>query len=65
LNVNIDLEYFKMIDPYGISMFQVGSISSMLGNTVGTDDVRRMLIDNFARLFGYQIENVKDIKSWL
>jgi len=54
-----------MIDPYGISMFQVGSISSMLGNTVGTDDVRRMLIDNFARLFGYQIENVKDIKSWL
>jgi len=24
-----------------------------------------MLIDNFARLFGYQIENVKDIKSLL
>jgi len=65
LNVNIDLEYFKLIDLYGTSMFQVGSISSMLGNNIGTDDVRRMLIDNFARLFGYQIENVKDIKSLL
>ncbi len=65
LNVDVDLEYYKLIDPDGIARFAFGSISSMLGKNVKTEDVRKMLIDNFARIFGYQIENVKDIESLL
>jgi len=65
LNVDVDLEYFKLIDPYGIARFAFGSISSMLGKNVKTEDVDKLLIDNFARLFGYQIENIKDIESLL
>ncbi len=65
LNVNTDLDYFKLIKPCGITQYPVGSISSMLGEKIDLQKVADLLADNFARLFFYKTTNVTDIDSLL
>ena len=65
LNVNTDLDYFKLINPCGITRYPVGSISSMLGENVDFQKVADLLVCNFARLFEYEIVGLKDINSVL
>jgi lipoyl(octanoyl) transferase len=63
LNVNTDLDYFKLINPCGITQYPVGSISRILGRDVAMKDVMDLLADNFARMFYYEMEKVEDINS--
>lgn len=63
LNVDIDLEYFKLINPCGITRFPVGSISSILNKIIKLDDVNKLLVENFAEQFNYKVEHIKDPKS--
>jgi len=63
LNVNTDLDYFKMINPCGITQYAVGSVAQMLGRTTEVSQVAEILADNFARLFYYEMETVEDIDS--
>ena len=61
LNVNTDLDYFKHINPCGITRFPVGSISSILGKRVDFDKVSKLLSENFADYFGYEMKTVANI----
>jgi lipoate-protein ligase B len=64
LNVTTNLDYFKLINPCGITEFPVGSVSELLGENIEVDDVSNLLAENFARTFGYEIEkkgNITDI----
>ncbi len=65
LNVNTDLDYFKLINPCGITRYPVGSISSMLGKEVDFRKVADLTADNFARLFHCEMVKVADIDSLL
>lgn len=54
LNVNTDLDYFKLINPCGITEYPVGSISNLLGRTVNINDIKKLLVDSFVKYFGYE-----------
>jgi len=56
LNVSTDLDYFKLINPCGISGYPVGSVESILRRKVDIDVVADRLAENFAEAFGYEIE---------
>ena len=61
LNVSTDLDYFKLINPCGITQFPVGSISSMLGREVSLDRAMNLLAEKFTGHFGYEAEPVKNL----
>jgi lipoate-protein ligase B len=63
LNVNTDLDYFKLINPCGITDYPVGSIKSTLGNDVDFDDVINKLEKSFADIFDYVVEPVDSLDS--
>ena len=65
LNVSTDLEYFKLINPCGITEFPVGTISGMLGVDIEMEYLNGLLADNFAEMFNYQMEPVDDIDDFL
>jgi lipoate-protein ligase B len=65
LNVNTDLDYFKLINPCGITDYPVGSISGLLGRGIELSAVSDLMAINFARLFGYDIDTTEDISSVL
>jgi lipoate-protein ligase B len=65
LNVNTDLDYFKLINPCGITRYPVGSISSMLGKEIDLREVADLLVTNFASLLYYETTKVTDIDSLL
>lgn len=65
LNVETDLDYFRLINPCGITQFPVGSVSSMLGKKVKAKQVAHMLAASFVRLFGYETETSVDISELL
>lgn len=65
LNVNTNLDYFKLINPCGITEFPVGSISEVLKKEMNFQMVGDLLADNFARLFYYEMEELPDISSVL
>ena len=63
LNINTDLDYFKHINPCGITQFPVGSVSSVLGKDVNIAEVKEILASNFADYFGYEMKMIKDISE--
>lgn len=63
LNVKTDLDFFKLINPCGITEFPVGSISQHLGQEQDMNHVAELLTNNFARLFNYEIESIDDLDS--
>ena len=65
LNVNTDLDYFKLINPCGITKYPVGSVSNILGRELDLTAVADLMAANLAKLFNYEIEIIKDINSIL
>lgn len=55
LNVNTDLDYFKLIVPCGISTKPVTSIQRELGREVPIDEVAQVVARNFGRVFNSQV----------
>lgn len=55
LNVNTDLDYFKMIVPCGITDKGVTSLSRLLGRQIPLHDVARFASSEFARVFDREI----------
>ena len=58
LNVNTDLDYFKMIVPCGITDRGVTSMLRVLGREVGLRAVGISVASRFAEIFGRAIETV-------
>jgi len=58
LNVHTDLDYFRLINPCGITEYPVGSVSGMLGVDIEMDYLNDLLVENFADLFYYEVETV-------
>jgi len=65
LNVNTDLDYFKLINPCGIIDYPVGSIKSVLGEEIDLDDVIAKIEKSFADIFDYVIEPADSLDSIL
>lgn len=65
LNVNTDLDYFRLINPCGITQYPVGSVMGMLGREIDISVVSDLIADNFTRIFGCEIEKLEDINSIL
>jgi lipoate-protein ligase B len=61
LNVNTDLDYFKLINPCGITQFPVGSIASMVGKEIDFAETESLLTENFAEHFGYHVKSIGHI----
>ncbi len=54
LNVNTDLTYFDLIVPCGIVGKQVTSIEKELGHSVDMEEVKGLIRENFAKVFGVE-----------
>jgi lipoyl(octanoyl) transferase len=65
LNVNNDLDYFRLIVPCGISARPVTSIASELTRPVSLDDVAHSLARHTGQVFGSQILWVDTIDALL
>lgn len=63
LNVNTDLDYFKLITPCGITEYPVGSMKSALGDEVVINDVKNRIEKSFGDIFDYVIEPVDSLDS--
>ncbi len=63
LNINTDLEYFKFINPCGITEYPVSSIEKLLGGKIDFKIVRELLIKKFAEMFNYKIEIANNINE--
>lgn len=55
LNVNTDLDHFKLIVPCGISTKPVTSIYKELGRELAIDDVAQVVARNIGRVFNSQV----------
>jgi lipoyl(octanoyl) transferase len=55
LNVNTDLDYFKMIVPCGITDRGVTSLSSLLGKEIPLQEVAHIASSQFATVFGRKV----------
>ncbi len=61
LNVNTDLDYFKLINPCGITQFPVGSVSGLLKEEISLEKTGEILSRNFAAMLGYEMETIEDL----
>src|SRR2546423_1120679 len=55
LNVNTNLDHFRLITPCGIQGAGVTSIAKEIGREVPVDEVRAIVVKNFAEIFECQI----------
>jgi lipoyl(octanoyl) transferase len=65
LNVNTDLEYFKLIVPCGISDKPVTSLEKELARDIDLEDVAQRVSRNFARVFDRQMLPVNTVDELL
>lgn len=65
INVNVDLDYFKYINPCGITNYPVGSLSQFLTEDISVNVVNDLLVKHFAEVFGYNIEWTSNIEELL
>jgi len=63
LNVNTDLDYFRLINPCGITEYRVGSMKLSLGGEIGMNEIIRKMERSFAEVFDYVIQPVDSIDS--
>jgi lipoate-protein ligase B len=63
LNVSTDLDYFKLINPCGITEFSVGSMEQFLNRKIELNQIHDSLIHNFSTVFDCTIETVSDWKK--
>ena len=65
INVNTDLDYFKLINPCGITEYPVGSISQLVGREIKLAHFNDLLVYHFAGHFGYERQEVADPAAFL
>jgi lipoate-protein ligase B len=65
INVNTDLDYFKLINPCGITQYPVGSVSQLVGREIKLAPFNDLLVGHFAEFFGYQPVRVADTNRFL
>jgi lipoate-protein ligase B len=65
LNVETDLEYFRLINPCGITDYPVGTISQFLDKEITLGNVNDLLTEHFARVFEYDVEQINDVEEIL
>jgi lipoyl(octanoyl) transferase len=65
LNVNTDLDYFRMIVPCGITDKGVTSISRVLGRTVDIQEVARAVTRHFSEVFEREMTSPRDVSPEL
>jgi lipoate-protein ligase B len=63
LNVSTDLDYFKLINPCGITKYPVGSVSQLLGKQIMISEVSDIMTEKFAGIFGCEVEMIEDWES--
>ena len=65
LNVDVDLNYFNYINPCGFTDKGVTSLKNETGNEVDIDEVKRVLLDNFAKVFEAELsyQNNQDLSN--
>lgn len=51
LNVNVDLDYFKLINPCGFTDKGVTSMVQELGDLVDFEEVKKQILNNFSMIF--------------
>jgi len=61
LNINNDLELFKLINPCGITRFPTGSISSLTKKKYDKNKVAKTLTGKFSEIFGYDASMIATI----
>ena len=65
LNVNTDLDYFKLIVPCGITDKPVTSLQQELGRPIDLDEVAQRVSRNFGRVFDRQMLPVNNVDELL
>ena len=65
INVTTDLDYFKLINPCGITQYPVGSISQLVGREIKPAHFFDLLVHHFADCLGYRPERVTDVHRYL
>lgn len=56
LNVNTDLSYFGLIKPCGLDPEKITSMKQVLGREVPFENVKKEVVEQFVRVFGYEIQ---------
>ena len=54
LNVDVDLDYFSMINPCGLQGIKMTSMQNILGRPVAMASVEQQLIQSFKQVFNYR-----------
>lgn len=54
-NVNTNMSYFSHIVPCGITDKPVCSLSQLLGRTVAIDEVKKLITESLAKVFGFNV----------
>lgn len=65
INVATDLDYFKLINPCGITGYPVGSVSQLVGREIKLAHFNDLLVRHFADHFGYRPEWIPDTQAYL
>ncbi len=64
LNVNVDLDYFKLIVPCGIAEYEVASIASIFGKSIDIEYAGDILAGKFTEILGYDLENAHESEDF-
>ena len=51
VNINCDLNFFSMINPCGMAGLKMTSLKEVLGKEVPINGAKRLLLDEFGKLF--------------
>jgi len=58
LNANVDLKYFRLINPCGLNPEIITSMEKELGKTVDMTSLKKSIARHFADIFGYEKKEV-------
>jgi len=65
LNVDVDLTYFEYMIPCGIPDRGVTSLARLLGRPIEINEVTKVTVASFARVFERQVTVARDDEGWL